>query len=95
MTDIKNKLDVLDKMIDHVQRKIRSNDSMMGMVNSTFEYETFTGVKENTSAITEMQLNVKALGVLLDYRAALMNYSLGINGQTEEPTLTLPEGFKF
>ena len=94
MVDIKNKLDVLDKMIDHVQRKIRSNESIMGAINSTYEYDTFFGPKPNEDAISKMKLNVDALGILLKYRTDRMDYSIGIT-DSEPETPSMPEGFKF
>lgn len=90
--NIKDELDVLDKMIDHVQRKIRSNENIIGAINSTYEYETFFGTKTNQTEIDEMKLNVQALGVLLTYRSDLMNYAVGIGSK---PSLTLPQGFNF
>jgi hypothetical protein len=95
MIDIKNKLDIVDKMIDYVQRKIRSNESLMGMVNSTYEYETFFGYNVNTDELDEMKLNVKALDALLEYRTELLNYGAEVTGHSTEPTLTLPDGFEF
>jgi hypothetical protein len=94
MVDIKNKLDVLDKMIDHVQRKIRSNENIMGAINSTYEYDTFFGPKPNEDAINEMKLNVEALGILLKYRTDLMDYSIGVTN-SEPATPAMPDGFKF
>lgn len=88
MTDIKNELDILDKMIDHVQRKIRSNDNMMGMVNSTYEYETFFGIKADEKALNEGRANSEALSRMLNYRSYLMNNAVGINVETVTLDLT-------
>lgn len=92
---VKYELDILDKMIDLVQRKIHANSTMMGMVNGAYEYDTFTGYKVDETELQKARDNAKVLGLLLDYRSALMNYAL--KGGTEPELITddLPEGFSF
>ena len=86
MIDIKNKLDIADKMIDCVQRKIQTTENMMGMVNSAYEYETFFGNVQNKTALNELKTNGEALHILLKYRTDLLNYAAGIGGS--EPDLS-------
>lgn len=85
--NIKYELDILDKMIDHVQRKIRSTENIMGMLNSSYEYETFVGYKPDMGTIAEAKLNSMALAKMLTYRSDLMDYASGI--EQSAPSLDL------
>lgn len=80
--DIKHELDVLDKMIDYVQRKIRSNENIISAINSNFEYETFSGIKPNERALNEVRANSEALHRMLTYRSYLMNKAVGLTAET-------------
>lgn len=81
---IKYNLDIVDKMISHVQSKVYTDNTMMGMVQS--------GDEHDETSKEQKLLNANALRVLVNYRAKLLNYAAGLG---EEPSLELPDGFNF
>lgn len=92
---IKFNLDIAERMIDYISRKIHNDNTTIGMLNSAYEYETFFGTKADDEKLAELKRNVEALGILTKYRSDLMDYAAGIS--STEPSLDLSsiENFAF
>ena len=85
--EIKASLDVCDKMIDALNRKMYSNESIMGMLNDAFE-------RMSEDEKEQYAVNRQQLTKLLDYRSLLLNEAINIMSSGDIP-LTKIDGFSF
>ena len=92
---IKYNLDVVEKMISLVEKQIRSNENIMGIMSSSFEYETYFGYAVDEDKINALKANVEMLPKLIKYRSDLLNYAAGINDTAPDFPTDLPQDFTF
>lgn len=92
---IKYNLDIVEKMILFVEKQIRSNENIMGLMSSSFEYETFFGYSVDEDKKKEVAANVEMLPKLIKYRSDLLNYAAGIDNTAPDFPTDLPRDFTF
>jgi hypothetical protein len=85
--EIKASLDVCDKMIDALNRKMYSNESIMGMMSDAFE-------RMSEDEKEQYAVNRQQLTSLLNYRSSLLNEAIDVMSSSDVP-LTKIEGFSF
>jgi hypothetical protein len=85
--EIKASLDVCDKMIDALNRKMYSNVSIMGMMSDAFE-------RMSEDEKEQYAVNRQQLTSLLNYRSSLLNEAIDVMSSSDVP-LTKIEGFSF
>ena len=85
--EIKASLDVCDKMIDALNRKMLSNESIMGMLNSSYEH--MSNEEKEKYTLTRHQLTS-----LLEYRSSLLNEAMDVMA-SGDVSLTIIDGFSF
>lgn len=85
--EIKTSLDVCDKMIDALNRKMYSNESIMGMMSDAFE-------RMSEDEKEQYAVNRQQLTSLLNYRSSLLNEAIDVMSSSDVP-LTKIEGFSF
>lgn len=85
--EIKASLDVCDKMIDALNRKMYSNESIMGMMSDAFE-------RMSEDEKEKYAVNRQQLTSLLNYRSSLLNEAIDVMSSSDVP-LTKIEGFSF
>lgn len=85
--EIKASLDICDKMIDALNRKMYSNESIMGMMSDAFE-------RMSEDEKEQYAVNRQQLTSLLNYRSSLLNEAIDVMSSSDVP-LTKIEGFSF
>lgn len=85
--EIKASLDICDKMIDALNRKMYSNESIMGMMSDAFE-------RMSEDEKEQYAVNRQQLTSLLNYRSSLLNKAIDVMSSSDVP-LTKIEGFSF
>lgn len=85
--EIKASLDVCDKMIDALNRKMYSNESIMGMMSDAFE-------RMSEDEKEQYAVNRQQLTSLLNYRSSLLNEAIDVMSSSDVQ-LTKIEGFSF
>lgn len=85
--EIKASLDVCDKMIDALNRKMYSNESIMGMMSDAFE-------RMSEDEKEQYAVNRQQLTSLLNYRSSLLNEAIDVMSSSDVP-LTKIDGFSF
>ena len=85
--EIKASLDVCDKMIDALNRKMYSNESIMGMMSDAFE-------RMSEDEKEQYAVNRQQLTSLLNYRSSLLNEAIDVMSSSDVPLIKI-EGFSF